>query len=159
MMNMCGSTDILLGLTLGNNQRNYMMPEMIFGSTLELRETAKFLLGFSFRVMVWVGEWELLEGNRTKVKITRKRWKLWRTISRVYPVIVWYSQKLLMWSEDMINSVIRTTIYFMIVGVEISTQTVWRNTWAASPDQNPTIWAMKLWFWLALYNTKNPSRR
>ena len=52
MMNMCGSTDILLGLTLENNQRHYMMPEMIFGSTLELRETAKFLLGFSFRVMV-----------------------------------------------------------------------------------------------------------
>ena len=51
-MNMCVSTDILLELTLGNNQRNYMMPEMIFGSTLELQETGKFLLGFSCRVVI-----------------------------------------------------------------------------------------------------------
>jgi len=48
-----------------------------------------------------------------------------------------------MWSESITVSVIRTTTYFRLVGVEISTQTVRQDTWAASPDQYPLARAVK----------------
>ena len=48
-----------------------------------------------------------------------------------------------MWSESIPIAVLHTTTYFGLVGVEISTQTIQQDTWAASPDQNPLAQAMK----------------
>ena len=51
-----------------------------------------------------------------------------------------------MWSESIAIAVLHTTTYFRRVRVEISTQTVRQDTWAASLDQNPLAQAMKFWF-------------
>jgi len=48
-----------------------------------------------------------------------------------------------MWSESIILLVIRTTTYFRLAGVKISTQTIRQDTWAASPDQYPLARAVK----------------